>query len=277
MLPTFFVIGQAKCGTTSVCEHLRHHPQVFFTDPKETHFLSFEQPELTWEWYTSLFEGAEDAVAVGEGSTSYTRPDIYRTCAESILQYVPEARLVYMVRDPIARLESDWKMRVREGRADWNDINASIDRNPAVVELGKYWRNISAYRELFSEDQLLILFLEDLSRDADEIYRRIYRHIGVDEWFPSAGDGASNSAEDYRKGSVLSWARRLGLGEAVRSVLPERMIAPLKAMVSTPYRYEANWDPGRLADLQEMYREASAPLLDHCGRPRDFWSYRARG
>ncbi|HSM05001.1 MAG TPA: sulfotransferase [Longimicrobiales bacterium] len=277
MLPTFFVIGQAKCGTTSVCEHLRHHPQVFFTEPKEPHYFAVELPGRTWEWYQSLLKGSEQAVAVGEGSTSYTRPDIFRKCAEGILGHVPEARLVYLVRDPIARLESDWKMRVREGRADWDDINTSIDNNPAVVELGKYWRNISAYRELFPEEQLLILSLEDLSRDPEESYRRIYRHIGVDEWFPEADDAASNTAEDYRKGGVLSWARKLGLGDAVRTVLPERMIGPLKALVSTPYRYEANWDPARLADLQALYREASAPLLDHMGKPRDFWSYRARG
>ena len=41
MNPNFIVIGQAKCGTTTVCETLRRHPQVFVTEPKEPHYFTF--------------------------------------------------------------------------------------------------------------------------------------------------------------------------------------------------------------------------------------------
>lgn len=278
MNPNFIVIGQAKCGTTTVCETLRRHPQVFVTEPKEPHYFTFENPRLTREWYDSLYAGVTTERAIGEGSTSYTRPDIYDRCARGIHEAVPDVRLVYMARDPIARLESDWKMRVREGRATWNDINRSLDDNPQVVELGKYWKNLSTYRELFSEEQLLILFLEDYAQAPEEMMARIHRHIGVDEAFEAADESqALNTASSYRRdGLVMGLARRSGLLSAGRALLPGSLIQALKGRFSNPYRYEANWDPARLRDLQQMYEETSKPFLEHCGKPLDFWSYQAR-
>ena len=276
--PNFIVIGQAKCGTTTVCEALRRHPRVFITEPKEPHFYLFRDPVRTREWYESLFEDVRDEVAIGEGSTSYTRPDVYWDVAANIHAEIPDARLVFMARDPIARLESDWKMRVREGRATWNDINKSLDDNPQVVELGRYWRNLSTYRELFPEEQLLILFLEDFSRAPDDVLRRIHRHIGVEEDPEPLEDvSAQNTASSYRRdGTMMNLARRIGLVDAGRRLLPTGLAENLKARFSSPYRYEANWDPRRLADLQVLYREESAPLLEYCGKPSDFWSYESR-
>lgn len=278
ILPSFFVIGQAKCGTTSVCEALRRHPDVFFSDPKEPHYFTFDLPEKTRDWYLTLFRDAGGASAVGEGSTSYTRPDVCDACAEAIRDEVPDARLVYLVRDPIARLESDWKMRVREGRATWNDINRSLADNPEVVELGKYWRNLAGYREYFAEDQLLILFLEDLSAHPEPIMRCLHRHIGVEERASCDAVTPENTARRQRRdGWLLATARRIGLAELARGLLPDRAIRVLRRWGTTPFLYEANWDSALLADMQAMYREASRPLLEFCGRPPDFWSYEARG
>jgi hypothetical protein len=276
--PTFIVIGQAKCGTTTICETLRRHPQVFVTEPKEPHFFGFDSPKRNRAWYDGLYEGMGAVRAYGEGSTSYTRPDIYERSARSIHREAPEARLVFLARDPIARLESDWKMRVREGRATWNDINKSLDDNPQVVELGNYWRNLSTYREIFPPEQLLLLFLEDFSRDPEDTMRLIYRHLGVDEVPRIAEETeAVNTASAYRRdGRLMGLARRSGVLSAGRALLPGPLVRTLKSRFSTPYRYEANWDPSRLRDLQAMYTETSEPLLEHCGKPLDFWSYRSR-
>jgi hypothetical protein len=276
-LPTFLVIGQAKCGTTSVCESLRRHPEIFFSDPKEPHYFTYDDPAKTRAWYESLFRGADTARAVGEGSTSYTRPDVHRECAQRIREAIPEARLVYLVRDPIARLESDWKMRVREGRATWNDINQSIRDNPEAVELGRYWRNISGYLELFPEDQLLIVFLEDLARLPEEGLRPILRHVGVSDDIDATSPERLNAAGSYRRYAPgFAWARHPGVRRLVRSLVPSGVLDRIKSRVSSSWRYEANWDGALLQELQHMYREESRPLLEWCGRSPDVWSFASR-
>jgi len=71
MLPNFLVIGAMKTGTSSLYRYVRDHPQIFITRPKELRFFG-----SNWDrgpdWYEQLFDGAENAVAIGEASTEYS-------------------------------------------------------------------------------------------------------------------------------------------------------------------------------------------------------------
>ena len=116
MLPTFIVIGAAKCGTTSICNVLGSHSDVFMSEPKEPHYFSSSpDSKITHSWYESLFSSADGHIAIGEGSTSYTAPNRISRTARRLAQTIPDCKLIYVVRDPLKRLESDWKMRRREG------------------------------------------------------------------------------------------------------------------------------------------------------------------
>ena len=42
-IPTFLVVGAARCGTTGLVEGLRSHPRVFVTDPKEPHYFALHR------------------------------------------------------------------------------------------------------------------------------------------------------------------------------------------------------------------------------------------
>ena len=77
MLPNFIVIGAAKCGTTSLCDLLGAHPDVFMSTPKEPRYFSHSnEGHRTLDWYESLFGEVTDQSAIGEGSITYTHPDL---------------------------------------------------------------------------------------------------------------------------------------------------------------------------------------------------------
>src|SRR4051812_36073420 len=105
-LPTFLVIGAAKSGTTSLHSYLDLHPRVAMSEPKEPSFFNREDWEIRRDWYESLFDPA--AEVRGESSTAYTRYPIVRGAPERIRALVPDAKLVYVVRDPIDRLVAHW-------------------------------------------------------------------------------------------------------------------------------------------------------------------------
>jgi hypothetical protein len=86
-LPTFVVIGAMKAGTVSLRHYLDEHPDVFL-------------------------DGADQAAAIGECSPSYTMAPAFRGVAERMAQVIPDARLVYVVRDPIARMQSMYMHQV---------------------------------------------------------------------------------------------------------------------------------------------------------------------
>ncbi len=93
-LPDFLIIGAAKTGTTSVCNYLRRHPDLFFPEDSEPQFFSHDENcTKGLDWYASLFDGVTDRQRCGEKSTAYTRwpecPDVPRRIAE----VMPEVKL----------------------------------------------------------------------------------------------------------------------------------------------------------------------------------------
>jgi hypothetical protein len=84
-----------------------------------------------------------------------------------------------MVRHSLVRLESDWKMRSHERWSEGASINEAVDLQPTLITQGAYWTNIKVYRRLFRNDQILIIFLEDFSRDPHAELDRCFRHLGV--------------------------------------------------------------------------------------------------
>src|SRR5262245_27376624 len=115
-LPTFFIIGAPKAGTTSLHHYLDGHPRIQMSSVKEPRFFSVpasgipEPPDTVncRDEYEKLFD---PAVAVrGESSTDYATHPRHQGAPERIRELVPDARFVYMVRDPVERSVSHYRM-----------------------------------------------------------------------------------------------------------------------------------------------------------------------
>ena len=107
--PNLFIIGAMKSGTTTLHEYLDSHPQIAMSRIKEPGFfveeLTLRQGE---DWYLSLFEQDDRFRYRGESSTHYTKLPVFRGVAERLSRFNPEARLIYIMRNPIERLVSHY-------------------------------------------------------------------------------------------------------------------------------------------------------------------------
>lgn len=211
-LPDFLVIGAMKAGTTSLYHYLAAHPQVFMPRVKE---LDFFTEELSWRrgwaWYRRQFSDAgPEARAVGEASTSYTKYPRYRGTAERIAQYLPKARLIYVVRDPLERIRSHYQHRVAIGEEN-RGIDEAVRADPVYVDYCRYAMQIDKYLEHFDRSQLLLLTSENLRSRRRETMHEVFRFLGVD---PHERIGVLDE-EYYRTtdrpayGRVLGGARRM--------------------------------------------------------------------
>lgn len=183
-LPTFLLIGAMKAGTTSLYHYLRAHPQVYMSSVKEPEFFA---EESNWrrglDWYRGQFAPAgADVRALGEASTLYTKYPRYRGVPRRIAAHIPEARLLYVIRDPIARIRSHYQHRVAEG-SEKAPFEAAVFENPIYLDYSRYALQIEQYLECFRRDQLLVITSEDLRDARQPTIRRVYAHLGVDEDF----------------------------------------------------------------------------------------------
>ncbi len=146
--PNFFVIGAAKCGTTTLYDFLEQHPDVYMSPIKEPHFfcsdirienfseeykkyvysrginiqdyVAGDMSKKYWEWYIDdfstylkLFKNATNQKAIGEISNGYLFSTVSAT---EIKNKYPLAKIVMILRNPISRAYSHYLANVRDGR-----------------------------------------------------------------------------------------------------------------------------------------------------------------
>lgn len=176
--PDYIILGAMKCGTTTLAAQLGAQPGLFMTDPKEPNFFSDDDIHARGpEWYEALFADAAPGDITGEASTHYTkRPDLPEALPR--MQAAGLApKLVYMIRDPMARLVShyihDWSQAVLSV-----PLAEALDSHPPLVDYGLYGWQIRPYIEAFGADAVLLTSLERMKADREGELARVAAHLG---------------------------------------------------------------------------------------------------
>jgi hypothetical protein len=186
-LPTFVVIGAMKAGTVSLRHYLDEHPGVFLGGSGGFGEPNFFIAEHNWRrgrgWYESLFDGAGRAAAIGECSPSYTWAHVYRGVPERMARVVPQARLVYVVRDPVARMQSMYMHQVSAGRERRRVEMALLDDR--YLGPSRYGFQLAAFLDHFDRSQVLVVASEVLRDRPGEALSAVFSHLAVD---PAATD-----------------------------------------------------------------------------------------
>ena len=277
--PNFFVIGAEKAGTTSLCELLSQHPDVFFSQPKEPGF--FMRPCGEWqslEWYEALFASAAGCTAVGEGSTTYSKCQTHPGTARRIAEYASDARIIYIVRHPLRRLESQWIQRRSMSLPTHLGFAAAVRKDQVLLDASLYWRNLSAYRNHFDDSRILVLFLEDMKANPSATLQSCFRFLQVDPDIALVDPGrVRNSADEKREErGVLRIARRLPLFSNLRDRFLSRTTRDMfKSLLTRPIRQRPEWEEDTRTWFLEQIAADNACLLEFAGKPTGFWQLNA--
>lgn len=182
--PNLFIIGAMKSGTTSLHNYLGAHPDIFMCEPKEPGYF-VEELALSrgLDWYLGLFSSAKDEAIVGESSTHYAKLPLYRGVPERIAQFNANARIVYVVRDPIDRAISHYWHNVRSLRweAERRDMLTAIKRDPQYRAFSDYACQLEPYMRLFGRDRVYVLPFESLAAEPRATMRGVLAWLGVDQ------------------------------------------------------------------------------------------------
>lgn len=277
MLPNLIVIGAAKCGTTSLHEYLDKHPEIAMARDKE---LRFFVENKNWRrglaWYESQFDPT--APVRGEATPAYSAFPLYRGVPERMAQTTPEARLIYLVRDPVARIVSHFSHRT----VNWPEMDTleAALGNPSfrewLVTPSRYWLQLEQYLKHFPESQILVIDSDELRRSRDETLASVFTFLGVDPTFRSpefeqAHNVATGRTRRNRAGQTVSSLIGRTLGARRSQALRARAPAVLKA----PFRYEVKPPvlPSELrAELEDELSGDVERLREHTGLAFAEWS-----
>lgn len=275
VLPNLIVIGAEKCGTTSLHYYLDRHPEIAMSAEKE---LRFFVDSGAWhrglDWYSSQFDPS--APIRGESSPRYTAYPWSPEAPGRMAALIPDARLVYLVRDPIDRIVSSYRFarwlmgnETRELAESLADFEASL-----TVQRSRYAFQLERYLEHFPREQVLVLDLTDPTRSRAEVLQRVFRFLGVDDTFTSPAFGQVLHVTDARRnplGRVTVAALDAALGKrrsnALRSRAPRAVLHPF--VRRTP---RVSLDPALRTALADYLRKDAARLRALTGEAFAHWS-----
>lgn len=268
-MPDFVIIGAMKCATSTMHDQLVQVPGVSMSDPKEPNFFS---DESNWakgmSWYQSLFESMPPSDLKGESSTHYTKLPTYPECAERLYKHLPEAKLIYVMRDPIDRIVSqyihEWSQRVIE---DGCSIDDAIRRYPILLEYSKYAEQLEPYINRYETGSILPVFYERLTSDPQSELERVTRFLGIQSSVRWKEDEAKNvSSQRQRRNPMLDTVLcNPGVQAVRRTLLPESVRAKIRSRWTMRERPQLS--PASIEWLHEQLDPDIARLGGWIGRP----------
>jgi hypothetical protein len=208
ILPNFLIIGAGKAGTQSLVHYLAQHPSIFILVGREPSFFALEGQKLNFrahgipkshvgsvavtniEKYCELFCDVRDETAIGEKSPLY----LYHPQApKRIKKYVPKAKLIAVLRNPVERSYSAFLQLKSAGREYLSFEQALSGENVRACnnwgyeyfykDQGFYYTQLQRYFDIFASDQVKVYLYEDFKTDPISILLDIFRFLGVDDTF----------------------------------------------------------------------------------------------
>ncbi|MEM1159488.1 MAG: sulfotransferase domain-containing protein [Pseudomonadota bacterium] len=275
--PDFIMIGAMKAATSTVSRWLESHPDVFMVAGQDpNHFSRDEFWGQGAARYNALFADAGPGQLCGEGTNNYTSDALFPHAARRLVASCPQVRLIYMVRDPVARIISHWiQVRADQGDVAPPSLDQAVREMPErFVVPSLYWRQLSRYRALVPDARIHIGFMEDLQAAPEVFFDGLADFLGIAPHRVQDRDAHRNPSAGKRlPGQAYTRLRALpGLRQTAR-VIPESVRRILKdRLLSRPVSDRPRFSEPVLATLRATLAEDTAALLAHCGKPADFWS-----
>lgn len=263
-MPDFVIIGAMKCATSTLHDQLARVEGVSMSEPKEPNFFSDEE---AWDkglgWYESLFDSMPNGDLIGESSTHYTKLPTYPDCVQRITTHLPHAKLIYVMRDPVERIVSqyihEWSQRVIEKNCP---IDVAIMKHPMLVDYSRYASQLAPYLSFYGHGRILPVFFERLMAQPQQEFERVGRFLGIVSpmrWDMCEAKNVSSVRQ--RRGPVINTLLSVPIMQRLRrALLPEAVRAQVRS------RWTMRERPQLSPDSLSVLHKQLDPEMQQLGR-----------
>jgi Sulfotransferase domain len=272
--PGSYLIGAQKAGTRTLAYLLSQHPGITIGLNDEPHFFT-DNWRKGLDWYRKQFPDSAAAMCL-DASTSYSMaplstgwkhrdPAIYQGIPAKIHALNPDARFIYLLRDPVARTYSGYWQDVRTGVRN-EAFRATLESNPFYLDVSDYHGQLLRWLEHFPLSSFHFVRFEEMKEDPQEVATGCFAFLGL----PPIEEPIVLQSPKNQSRQVGWVGRKLnqieiafpGLRTAIGSRLPQgiktRVLnvkagsAPLPAMVEDDRRFLVEYFRARNQRLEKL-------------------------
>jgi len=296
-MPNFLLIGAAKGGTTSLHRYLRQHPDIFMSERKELRFFPFENQRPDYrgpgdqediltivtqvEDYRLHFEGSENFSVRGESSPLYL---YLPNSAERISHYVPDAKLIAILRQPAERAYSHYLMLKRDGFETLGFAEALAAEDQRVGEKwghrwhyrrrGFYAAQLQRYFDQFPREQIRIYLYEDYVSDPIGLVQDVFRFLNVDDSFIPDMSVRHNESRIARSRALQVYLREpRATKNLLKPFIPRHFSRRLGDRLRDLNLTKPDFPEELRSKLNEIYRADIEKLQTMLGRDLSHWTH----
>jgi len=247
---------------------------------KELWFFAKGSYKKGLEWYSKHFDECTDEKEIGESTPAYMGS---KKAVKRIASNLPEANLIFLLRDPVDRLHSEYWYRIQRGKISPDvSFHGFVQRNPdalgiGAIELGYYYRHLRRYENFFGREQMCVLLFREMVRKQDTTLRRVFNFLGVEEDVELEALGNRNPTKHPK--SVTAYALTKKMWKPIRSALSASIIektkslrGSVKSIFFSPKTERPEMSPEVRSYLADVYAEPNRKLADWLGRDLSHWT-----
>lgn len=198
MLPNFLIGGVAAAGTNFLTASITQHPDIYLPEKMfpEVHFFykSWEHKKGAKHYETNWFSSVKNEKAIGERSSSYLFGGT--EVAKKIKALLPDAKLIFTLRNPIERTWANYRFTVLNGLEDLPFKDALRNEKQRIAKQSGKWaeiqphnytgrgfyaRQLKEYLRFFPEKNILLIKSEDMGSAPQETFRKVFDFLEVDK------------------------------------------------------------------------------------------------
>ncbi len=276
MLPNFLICGALKSGTSALCSFLKLHPDIFLAEEKELDFF-IKNYRKGISWYQKYFSGWQGQKAVGEATAYYME---WEGTARRIAAAIPKAKLIFILRNPIDRLYSDYWYFGKSGVVNLGEsFSRYIRKNPGKVKSGFYYRQIKRFLPYFSRNNMHFIITEEFKTEPLKELKKCFAFFEVDPDY----DLPLNKIR--KQHNVTKYPHSIGMAKILFKIFwPLKKASPFFYSIIFPKKIrrfsekfifsQKRKPPIKEKDrsyLREVYRQSNRHLEEFLGRDLSFW------
>ena len=272
-----------KAGTTTLFRDLGTQPKVFFPFHKEPHNLCYDEvfTPRGLARYARLFHKACAGQLIGEASTGYAKlPTIPEVAGRARQVLGPELKIIYSVREPVARALSHHFHMHLAGLAP-ADFGETLRQLPDLINFGRYAMQLGPWIEAFDREQIHVVHFETYAGGRMTGLSEMCKFLGiVDQPELIQQERSFNAAQDKRKippWLASTWRKVIWTPfyrNTVRPLVPDRLILMLKKTLLRPVAVPPSPPAPAVIDLLiDAFRDDAERLRQIMGWDKPVWDF----